>query len=69
MTFKPDYQAVLADYDKREAEIERILQEQKPLQSKTAYRAIERAFARERAAMAERRPILEAWIKEDAQNQ
>lgn len=69
MTFKPDCQAALAEYDRREAEIERILHEQKPLQSATAYRAIERAFAIERAAMAKRRPILEAWLKEDAENQ
>jgi hypothetical protein len=33
MTFKPDYQEARAEYDRREAEIERILREQKPLKS------------------------------------
>lgn len=65
MTFKPDWQADLDEYDRREAEIAHKLQEQKPLQSKTAYQAMERAYAKERANMAKRRPLLEAWIKQD----
>ena len=63
-----DYRAVLADYDRREDAIKTILQKQKGHTSEGNYKSFEQAFAKERAAMAKRRAILESWIQEDIEN-
>jgi hypothetical protein len=65
MTYKPDYQATLAYFDEREAEIKRTLPYLKTTLKAREYRQIEVAYAREVKQMDARREILQKFIRQE----
>lgn len=69
MAYKIDYQTTLADFDKREAEIARLLPHLKNTLPLREYKRIEARYAKELRQMDTRRHMLQVFERQEVVNE